>query len=997
MKKSVKKGLLITGGIFAFLFVSLLAAPFLFKDQIKAKIDSELAKTVNATILYNADKFSLSLIRNFPNASISIGDFILIGKKEEFKGDTLFKADDMHFSADIMSVIAGDKIKIVGVSLNKPLIVTKFAKNGALSWDIMYPSADTTTKTEEPSKFNISVEKWEIIDGRIIYDDRTMPMYAEVLHLDHSGSGDFTQDMVDVATKTHSPNVFVIFDNITYLQNNLVDAKVNLSMNMPKSEYTFKENEFTLNDFKFGFDGTMAMPTDDISMDLTFKTKETTFKSLLSLVPAIFKKDFDKVQTDGNIAFDGHVKGVYGAKSMPGYNVNLKVNNAMMKYPDLPTAVTDILIDLNVSNKDGEINNTNVDLKKFHMMMGKDPVDAKILMAGISPGKIDADVKASLNLAEIEKFYPIEGLAMKGLYNLDLKAKGTYDSTTKQMPVVNAAMSLKNGYVKSKDFPDPIENLNFHATANSDGTMPNSSVLIDHLKLVLQGEPFESSIALKNFDNINYDAKIKGVIDLTKMTKIYPIEGTTLEGKLIADFETKGIMSDVEAGKYDKTSTTGTMGVNALKYLSTDLPQGMTISNANFSFNPQKMEIQNMKGTVGKSDMNITGYVSNYMGYLFSNNKSVLEGKMNFSSNKFDVNEWMTDDTTQAPAGTPPAEEAVFEVPKDLDFLMATNIKTVLYDNMTMDNMTGNVIMKDGIARMEGLSFNTLGGKIIVSGAYNTKDLAHPLFNMDLDMQEIGFKKAYETFNTMKKFAPVAKLIDGNFSTKMKMNGELGKDMMPLYNTMTGSGALKIAEAALKGNKALAGISALTKLNDLDPLALKNILVNYHIADGKLAVDPFDIKAGQTKMNISGNQSIEGALDYVVKMDVPAGAVGSSVNGAIGKLTGGDPKGAENIKLDLKVGGTASDPKVGLLGSSVKEQAKEAVKDAVKDKVKDEIKNSAESQKAQAEIDKAKKDAEDKIRKEAEARLKAQQDSIANKAAKDAADKLKNKIKLPKF
>jgi hypothetical protein len=520
--------------------------------------------------------------------------------------------------------------------------------------------------------------------------------------------------------------------------------------------------------------------------------------------------------------------------------------------------------------------------------------------------------------------------------------------------------------------------------------MPNSSVLVDHLKLVLQGEPFESRISLVNFDNINYDAKIKGIIDLTKMTKIYPIDGTTLEGKLNADFETKGTMADVEAGKYDKTSTTGTMGVKALKYSSTDLPQGMTISNANFAFNPQKMEIQNMTGTVGKSDMNITGYVSNYMGYLFSNNKSVLVGKMNFSSNKFDVNEWMTDDTTQAPpAGTPPAEEAVFEVPKDLDFLMATNIKTVLYDNMTMDNMTGNVIMKDGIARMDGLSFNALGGKIGVSGAYNTKDLAHPLFDMDLDMQEIGFKKAYETFNTMKKFAPVAKLIDGNFSTKMKMNGELGKDMMPLYNTMTGSGALKIAEAALKGNKALAGISALTKLNDLDPLALKNVLVNFHIADGKLAVDPFDIKAGQTKMNVSGNQSIDGALDYIVKMDVPAGSVGSSVNGALGKLTGGNPNGSENIKLDLKVGGTATDPKVGLLGSSVKEQAKEAVKTAVENKVKDEVKNNPEVQKAKA-------DAEDKLRKEAETKLKAQQDSIANKAAKDAADKLKNKIKLPK-
>src|ERR1700740_3539331 len=143
MKKSLKKGLLITVGVFGFIILELAVAPFLFKDQIKAKIDSTLAKSVNAQILYNTDKFSLSLIRNFPNATISIGDFVMIGKVEEFKGDTLFRANEMRFTADIMSVIKGDKIKVKGVLLDKPYIYTAFAKNGKLSWDIAVPSTDT--------------------------------------------------------------------------------------------------------------------------------------------------------------------------------------------------------------------------------------------------------------------------------------------------------------------------------------------------------------------------------------------------------------------------------------------------------------------------------------------------------------------------------------------------------------------------------------------------------------------------------------------------------------------------------------------------------------------------------------------------------------------------------------------------------------------------------------------------------------------------------------
>ncbi|MFL5727926.1 MAG: AsmA-like C-terminal region-containing protein [Cytophagaceae bacterium] len=997
MNKSLKKGLLITAGIFGFIILALAVAPFLFKDQIKAKIDSTLAKSVNAKIEYNIDKFSLSLIRNFPNATISIGDFIMTGKVQEFKGDTLFSASEMRFTADIMSVIKGDKIKIKGVLLDKPYIYTAFAKNGKLSWDIAVPSTDTAkAEPGDTSKFDIQVEKWEIKDGRIIYDDRTMPMYADVQHLDHTGSGDFTQDIVDVATKTHSPNVFVSYDNVTYLNGNDVASDLNLNMDMPKSKYTFKENTFSVNDFKMGLDGWLAMPTDDMDMDLTFKTKETTFKSLLSLMPAIYKKDFDKIQTEGTIAFDGNIKGIYNDTKMPGYNVNLKVNNAMFKYPDLPTAITEILVDLNVSNKDGVTNNTILDLKKLHLKMGANPVDARVYMAGISPGNVDAEIKAALNLAEVEKMYPMEGLAMKGLYTIDAKAKGIYDSTKKSMPVVNAVMSLANGYVKSSDFPAPIENLSMHATANSDGSMQNSSILIDHLKLSLDNEPFEARISASNFDNIAYDATIKGLIDLTKMTKIYPLEGMKLEGKINANIETKGVMSDVEAGKYDKTSTSGTMNIKDMKYWSTDLPQGMTISDANFSFTPAKMDIQNMTGTLGKSDMKVDGYIANYMGYMFSN--GTVQGKMNFISEKFDVNEWMVEDAPATPQTTAaPADTAPFEVPKNIDFVLASKIQTVLYTNMKMENLTGNIIMKDGVCSMDKINFNMLGGSIATSGTYDTRDIKKPTFSMNLDMKNLSIPESYKTFSTFKKFAPAAENMTGAFSASIKdMKGGLGNDMMPLYNTLSGNGNLQLIDAQYKDSKVFSTISSMTKLSDLNPLAMKDVNVKFKIADGKVSVEPFDVKAGNTKMNISGNQSIDGALDYLIKMDIPAGAIGANVNGALSKLTGGTPSGNENVKMDFKVGGTYNDPKIGLAGSNMKDQAKDMVKDAVKDKVTNEVNNNQDVQKAKEDADKAKKDAEEKarleqerIKKQADDRIQAQKDSLA-KAAKD-----KLKIKKP--
>src|SRR5437667_2439977 len=124
----MKKGLLIFLGVIVFLLVALAVLPYFFKDQIKAKIDSEIAKSVDAQIKF--DDYSLSFFRHFPNLTVSLDKISMVGIKEGFKGDTLFSANSFRAAVDVMSVISGDKIAVKGIYLDKPYILTKFTKDG---------------------------------------------------------------------------------------------------------------------------------------------------------------------------------------------------------------------------------------------------------------------------------------------------------------------------------------------------------------------------------------------------------------------------------------------------------------------------------------------------------------------------------------------------------------------------------------------------------------------------------------------------------------------------------------------------------------------------------------------------------------------------------------------------------------------------------------------------------------------------------------------------
>jgi hypothetical protein len=987
-------------GLGIFLVVLLAAAalmPYLFKDKVKEVLDKQIEKNVAAKVIYSTDDVSLSVFRHFPNLSLTVNNLTVIGL-DSFQRDTLAALPAFSMGLDLMSVISGGELKVKSVHLQNPSIKLVVLKSGRANWEI-FKTDTTLTAPESPadtSHFNMAINGWEIENGKLVYEDRSIPFGLAAHHVNHTGSGDFESNVFDMVSKTTADGFTMTYDGINYLENTRLDADVTLGMDLNKSLFTFKENKIQINEFPFGFDGSILMPADDIDLDLTFQAAETGFKNILSIVPGMFTEKFGDIDTDGKMAFKGYVKGRLNDTSMPGFGTNLQVSNGRFKYPDLPQAATNINIDMKVDNPSGIISQTQVQVNTFHLDLGKNPVDAKVVINGLEPMQVDGNVKANIDLAEMTKVFPVEGMTLRGLLNLDALAKGTYSKT--QMPVVTAKLHLTNGYVKSKDFPAPIEKLNVVSTiTNTTGNTADTYIQVDRFNMLLDGEPLEGRVSIRNIDKPAFDARIKGLIDLTKITRIFPLEDMTLSGRINADIATKGKMSDIDAGKYANITSSGTMQVSNLHFVSKDLPQGMKISSAQTAFNNEKIQIQHLKGYLGKSDIQVDGTVSNYMGYLFADNQP-LRGTMNLNSTRFDVNEWMVDEysgeATQSPT------EGVVAVPENIDFVLNSSIGQVLYSNLKLDNLRGTVSIKDKMAKLNQVSFNTLGGRFVTTGSYNTKDLQHPLFSFGLDVAHLDFKSAYNAFNTIKTLAPIARLLDGQFSTNFNFAGELGKDMMPVYSTLTGKGVLEVVKAIVTDMRVLTRISELTNLNEVRNLVLEHKNIGAEIVGGNLVIKPFDINVKDIKMTVGGTNGIDGKIAYVTALDVPTGKVGNALNAKLSSLTGiKDIKGTERVTLNLNIGGTLTDPKVALLGSSAKGQAKAVVQSVVQSKLadakeqlaakkvvaQDSLKRVLEARRVETET-KARDELEKK-RKEAEEKLK--------KGATDQLNKLFSKPKKP--
>ena len=295
---------------------------------------------------------------------------------------------------------------------------------------------------------------------------------------------------------------------------------------------------------------------------------------------------------------------------------------------------------------------------------------------------------------------------------------------------------------------------------------------------------------------------------------------------------------------------------------------------------------------------------------------------------------------------------------------------------------------------MDALAFNTLGGSFVTNGTYDPRDVKHPLFDFDLNIANLAIPAAFQTFNSVQAMMPLAQYMNGSVSTNFKIGGELTPNMMPNLKTLSGGGLLKIAEAMIKDSPVLQKLIATTKLNGLDPMQLKDLLLQAEVKDGKINYRPFDFNVKDYKFTLAGGNFLDGSLDYKLTVNAPSGALGNAANQALASFTGGKALIGDRITIPISVGGTFKAPKFVPLGASTTGSVKEAVTANVKAGVEN-LKAEAEAR-ARAKADslravgEAKLRAEsDRVKAEAETRLKAEQEKLEarRRAVEDSARK----------
>ncbi len=993
----IKKIFIVLFVLILLVLIAAIAIPYFYKDEIVDMAKTEINKTINADVDFD-NNISLSLFKNFPNFTLGINDFIVKGRAP-FKDITLVSTKKFEATLDLMSVIKSEiPVKVKGIHLVEPLINIIVLKNGTANYDITNPSEATTT-SESSGKTVLNLENYSIQNGKVVYDDKKGGIYLNIDGLNHNGSGNIDDVQYDLITKTVIDAMTLKMGNMSYLKKAKTSLDAIFAIDMNTNKYTLKENKFKINDLAVNLDGFVQLDKEDINMDIAFNAPSNTFKSVLSLIPGAYIKGYENVKANGDFKLNGFVKGTMNDQKMPAFKVDLDVKNGDFKYPDLPMGIKNINTKIAINSPSTQLDRMTIDIPNFTMDLGNNPFQAVLhLKTPISNPDIDTKIKGVIDLSDLSKAFPMEGVkALSGIIHADIIAKAKMsDMDRKDYENINMSGDMT------------ISDMNYDAT-----DMP--PVHINSMKM---------DFSPKYVKVDNFDAKL-GKSDLQAHGRVDNILAwfspeKTMTGDLIFSsnyFDANEWLEENTSEPNPAPTTPDTSAVfdrfdfkldgkiNKLDY-DTYTMKNNTLKG---QFSPTNMEFQSFTTQIGKSDLNGSGNIKNVFAYLFDN--ETLSGKIKLNSNFFDMNQFMTTEPVaeNTPASTNPEDLEPFLVPENIMMDIAMNFKKMLYTDMVIDNLKGNVVVENKTASIKNAMMHTLGGQFGFEGSYDTKIKEKPTFDMAYNIKKMDFGKAFSTFNSFEKLAPIGKFIEGKFNSTMTMKGVLGKDMMPDLNTLTIDGFLNTINAVIKNFKPLEKLGNTLNLDYFKSLNLKNTKNWFEVKDGMVVLKDFNYKYKDIDMVIGGKHGLTSDMDYKINARIPSkllekGKVGQAANQGLKLLEskasklGINLKTGEYIKTLINITGTMTHPKISIkpLGSDGKALSVKDVVDNVVTQVKDTVKQVVTQKveavkedykkKADAEIkkimDTAKKQA-DRVKREGKKRA-----DQAKKIAYNEADKL---------
>lgn len=896
VKKIALKVLKWTGITIGFILLLMFLLPLLFPGTIAQQVKTFANKSLDGELNFTNSK--LSFFTHFPSLTVSLDELSLKGSKP-FKNDTLLSADQVAFGINLKRLIFDNEIKIDEIYVSDAFINVMVNEKGEANYNVYVAPKDQPVDTTGTGPA-IRLDRVDLENCRIRYNDKSAKILVKADGFNYVGKGNLSEDVFDLSTDANIDAIDFIFDNIPYLERKEVHADLVTRINTNALSFILQKNELRINRLPVEFTGLFTILKDGYNIDINAISENNKLKDLFSVLPPQYAGWLEDTKIKGRSDVLFTFKGRYnaGTGQKPSLGFGMRVRDGMIDYKKAPMALSDYEMNLNVQLPSLDIEKLSINLGKLDFNLGDDHFHAFLETQGMKEMKVNGKMKGTLNLASLDRALGLSNMQLKGLLKADLVADGIYSAEKRLFPKTKGGVNLQNGYLKMAYYPNPITDIKFVANVQNDkGTFDDVKIAVTPASFVFEGNPVYVKAIISNFDDVAYDARIKGELNIGRIYKVFSQKGLDVTGYAKADLTLQGKQSYATTGQYSKLNNKGSLVLKDIRATSELFPKPFNLQEGYFTFKNEKMWFDKFQAYYGKSDFAMNGYLLNTINY-FIESKGTLKGNFNLNSKLINVDEFMAMKEGENKEMKPEVEvvkeanpkmSGVVVLPTNLDVSLVAKADKVEYTGLVLNKLSGKVGIGKGKIYMQNTTFNIIDCIVRIDGGYDDESPMAANFNLQFQAKDFNIKRAYKEIPLFHELVTAAENMEGIVSLNYTLKGDLDGNMSPIYPSLKGEGTIFVRDVQVSGLKLFGSISKKTGSEGLDNPNVKDIQIKSSIKNNLIKVEPFTLKVAGFRPTIKGTTSFDGLLDLRIRLGLPPGGL---------------------IGVPMVVTGTHEDPKI---------------------------------------------------------------------------------------
>lgn len=876
-KKSTVFTLLKYIGIsFVLLLGLLFALPVVFSDTIKTEIKKYANTKLEGDLNYaNAN---LSFFKHFPSLTLTLDNVQLKGSAP-FEKENFVTAKALSFGINLTSLVFSKTVDIDQIFLEEGNINVKVNKEGQANYNV-YKGEESKEKTQSGST-SIQLEKIEIIKSKVVYDDQSTNVHFDFFDFNYTGNGDLSKDIFDLYSNVKIAKMNLLYANESYLMDKKIEGDLITKVNVNSLSFIFEENNLNINNLLVDFKGRFDILKEGYFMDFNVKSDNSELYDVFNALPPKFITWLQKTDLKGKANLLFTLKGKYSALENlnPDLQLDFQVKDGFVNYNKSKYPVSNFNCDASIKVKQLDPNQLETNIKSIQLNILQEYLKAQWFSHGIDNLALKGNFESKIDLEKLNNALGITDIVVKGMLSGKGTVDGVYNAKSNQFPRTDVDVNLQNGYIKTPYYPNPISAIQSHfIVKNENENFESLKVKIHPSSFEFEKQPFTITADLENFNDLIYDVKAKGTLDIGKIYQVFAQKGIDVEGMIKADLTLKGRQSDAEKGTYAKLYNKGTLEIKNIGVISSYLPKKFIIKDGIFKFVQDKMKFTTFRATYSDSDFRLNGYLQNVFNYL-SPRKGTLKGAFTIQSNYINLDAFMSQEevaentsTTSAEKSAKPKTETstgVIMIPKNLDLQFTAKAKKVRFQDLTLTNSVGDLKFKNGVVNLQNTSFDLIGCKVVMNGSYASLNPKKAVFDYAIKAEDFDIKRAYKEVKIFRELASAAEKASGIVSVDYKLKGRLNQKMEPVFPSLTGGGMLSVKDVKVYGMKMFGAVSSQTNHEKMKNPELKKVTIKSSIKNNIITIERFKFRFAGFRPRIEGTSSLDGRMNLKMRLGLP--------------------------------------------------------------------------------------------------------------------------------